>query len=109
MSKKLGIKKNDTVVVIAGTDKKKSGKVIMAMPDSGKVIVEGVNIMTKHKKARSAKQQSGIMHQEASISVSNVMLLCDSCKKATRAKIEMSSNGEKIRVCKKCGAEFDKK
>lgn len=107
MSKKLGIKKGDMVVVISGADKKKSGKVIASFPDKEKVIVEGINIATKHKKARSMKQQSGIMKQEAPIHVSNIMLLCDTCKKSTRVQVKQA-DGKKVRICKNCGAEFDK-
>lgn len=108
MSKKLGIKKNDTVITIAGKDKGKSGKVLVVNPEDQRVLVEGVNMVKRHKKARSVKQQSGIMNQEAPVHVSNVMLLCSSCKKATKAVLKVTDDGSKIRTCKKCGAEFDK-
>lgn len=108
MSKSLGIKKGDTVLVIAGKDKDKSGKVIKSYPDKDRVIVEGVNVAQKHKKARSAKQQSSIVNQESPLHVSNVMLLCGTCKKPTRSKVKVSEDGSKIRICSKCGAEFDK-
>lgn len=107
MGKKQGIKKGDTVVAIAGADKKKTGKVIASFPDKDRVVVEGINIVHKHKKARSVKQQSGIMNQESPIHISNVMLLCGTCKEATRALVK-TDDGKKVRVCKKCGAEFDK-
>jgi len=108
LNKKLGIKKGDTVLVITGKDKDKSGKVIKAYPDDNKVVVEGINIVHKHKKARSAKQQSAIVNQEAPIHVSNVMLFCGTCKKSTKSKVVTTQDGEKTRTCKKCGAEFDK-
>lgn len=108
MSKKMKIKKGDTVVVISGANKDKSGKVIAAFPKENRVVVEGVNLVQKHRKPRSVKQQGGIISQEAPIHVSNVMLLCNSCKKATRAKMKIKDNGKKVRICGKCGAEFDK-
>lgn len=107
MSKKLKVKKGDTVVVIAGKDKAKSGKVIAAFPNQDKVMVEGLNIAQKHQKARSVKQQSGIIKKAIPIHVSNVMLLCGTCKEATRSKIK-EEDGKKLRICRKCGAEFDK-
>ena len=103
----MNIKKNDTVVVIAGKDKGKTGKVLSAEPKKNRVTVEGVNIQKKHKKPRSANSVGGIVDQTGAIDASNVMIMCDSCKKATRVahKIE---NEKKIRVCKKCGANLDK-
>lgn len=108
MKKNLNIKKGDTVLVIAGKDKDKSGKVIKSYPDDERVVVENINVAHKHKKARSVKQQSAIITQESPIHVSNLMLLCNTCKKATRPSIKIAEDGQKIRVCKKCGAEFDK-
>lgn len=99
----LKVKKGDKVVVISGKDKGKEGKVQMVAPSKGKVVVEGVNIVSKHQKARGAQKPGGIMKQEAQIDASNVMVVCGKCNKATRVahKIE---DGKKVRVCKKCGA-----
>ncbi len=108
MSKNLGIKKGDTVLVITGKDKTKSGKVIKSYPDKDKVVVEGINVAQKHRKARNAKQQSAIINQELPLHVSNVMLLCGTCKKPTRSKMRIAEDGTKTRICSKCGAEFDK-
>ena len=82
--KKIHVKKNDTVVVISGKDAGKKGKVLVAMPSEGKIIVEGVAMATKHKKPRGLGQQGGIVHQEAPIYASKVMLVCPSCGKPTR-------------------------
>lgn len=113
--KKLNVKKDDTVVVISGKDKGKKGKITAAYPKTGKVVVEGVNMVTKHQKARNAMQPGGIIHKEAPIDASNVMLVCPKCGKAARVShkvtmVETENGGKKrkmIRVCKKCQAEID--
>ncbi|KNF08030.1 50S ribosomal protein L24 [Gottschalkia purinilytica] len=100
------VKKGDTVVVIAGKDKGKVGKVLTSLPKKNRVIVEGVNIVTKHKKPTQQMQQGGRIEQEGAIHASNVMLYCNKDKKGVKvgAKIE---NGNKVRVCKKCGEVLD--
>ena len=106
----------DQVVVISGKDKGKKGKITAAFPKTGKVVVEGVNMVTKHQKARNAMQPGGIVHKEAPIDASNVMLVCPKCGKGTRVAhkvVVVEENGVKtrkiIRVCKQkgCGAEID--
>lgn len=97
------IKKGDKVVVISGSDKGKIGKVLTGIPKQNKVIVENVNMVTKHQKPTNDVQQAGILHQEAAINASNVMLYCDKCKSGVRAGIKIE-NGKKIRECKKCGS-----
>ena len=104
------VKKNDTVVVISGKDKGKQGKITAAFPKTGRVTVEGVNVVTKHQKARNAMQPGGIIHKELAIDASNVMIVCPKCGKATRVAHKVSSiNGERkmVRTCKKCNAEID--
>ncbi len=101
------VKKGDMVVVIAGKDKGKKGKVLTAIPKKDRVIVEGVNMLTKHKKPSQKVQQGGIIHQEGSIDVSNVMHYCSKDKKAVRIGHKVLENGEKVRVCKKCGEVLD--
>ncbi|MGI5898485.1 MAG: 50S ribosomal protein L24 [Christensenellales bacterium] len=105
---KMHVKKDDTVVVISGKDRGKMGKVLVAEPKVGKVIVEGVNIATKHKKARSQAEQGGIIRQEAPIYASKVMVYCDSCKKATRRSVKVNNDGTRVRVCKHCGKALGK-
>ena len=103
----MNVKVNDTVLVLTGKYKGKQGKVLAAFPKTGKVAVEGVNIVQKHEKARKANETSRIVSEEAPIDVSNVEVVCDKCGKATR--VGHSVEGEKkIRVCKKCGATLDK-
>lgn len=105
---KMHVKKNDVVVVISGKDKGKQGKILVAQPQEGRIIVEGVNIVTKHKKARAQGQPGGIIHQEAPIYASKVMLYCDKCKKATRHAVRVMDDGSKVRVCKHCGEAIDR-
>lgn len=97
------VKKGDMVVVISGKDKGKKGKVLAAMPKKNRVIVEGVNMLTKHQKPNPQLQQGGIIHQEGPIHVSNVMLYCSKDKTGVRVGHKVLENGKKVRVCKKCG------
>ncbi|MBE5736724.1 MAG: 50S ribosomal protein L24 [Clostridiales bacterium] len=102
----LNVKKGDTVLVIAGKDKGKSGKVLVAQPADNSVVVAGVNMISKHKKPRSAKDKGGIIKKEGKIDASNVQIICPACNKATRINHE-TVDGKKIRQCKKCGANLD--
>jgi large subunit ribosomal protein L24 len=97
------IKKGDTVVVITGKDKGKKGKVLEAIPKTERVIVEGVNMATKHQKPSQKVQQGGIIHQEAPIHVSNVMLFDAKAKAPTRVKYTTLEDGKKVRVSVKSG------
>jgi large subunit ribosomal protein L24 len=99
------IKKDDKVVVLAGKDKGKQGKVLAADPKGGKVTVEGVNVATKHQKPRGQNQEGGIIKIETPIYVSKVQLVCPKCGKGTRVGYKLA-DGKKVRVCKKCGAEI---
>ena len=99
------IKKDDKVIVLSGKDKGKIGKVISADPKNGKVIVEGVNVATKHQKAKKQGQDGGIIKVETPIYACKVQLVCPKCGKATRVAHKLEG-GKKTRVCKKCGAEI---
>jgi len=99
----LGIKKNDTVMVIAGDEKGKKGRVRSVQPDKSRVIVESINIIKKHMKPSKQHQQGGIIEKEAPVHRSNVILVCPKCDKTTRLGNRTLENGKKIRVCKKCG------
>ena len=100
---KLNVKKGDTVVILSGKDKGKKGKILTAYPDKETVIVEGANFVTKHQKPRQQGQPGGIIKKEAEIRVCKVMRVCPKCQKPTRAKYDVLSSGEKVRVCKHCG------
>lgn len=81
---------------------------LQAMPKEGKILISGVNMVTKHKKPRGQSDPGGIIHQEAPIDASNAMLVCSKCGKATRIAHKLLDDGSKVRVCKKCGDTFDK-
>ncbi len=102
------VKKNDTVVVITGKDVKKTGKVLTALPKLNRVVVEGVNIQEKNRKARSAQETSEKIKREGPIDASNVLVICPVCNKATRVGYTIV-DGKKVRTCKKCGASLDAK
>jgi large subunit ribosomal protein L24 len=97
------IRKGDLVLVIAGKDKGKTGKVTKVLPKNNRVIVEGVNIVKRHMRARSQTQPSGIIEMAAPIHISNVMLICPNCGEPTRVGFKITETGDKLRVCKKCG------
>ncbi len=101
------VKKGDTVLVITGKDKSKSGKVLEVYPEDNRVLVDNVNIVTKHKKARTQNEKSEIIKKTAPIEASNVMVVCPVCGKATRVA-HKEIDGKKVRVCKKCSASLDK-
>lgn len=105
---RMHIRKDDKVVVISGKDKNKTGKVMLAEPSAGRVIVEKVNVVKKHTKPKGQRKPGGIVNQEAPISASNVMLVCAKCSKATRIAYKLLKDGSRVRVCKKCGETFDK-
>lgn len=100
------VKKNDTVLVITGKDAGKTAKVLAAMPKANKVIVDGINVQKKHKKARSAQEVSAIQSQSGPIDASNVLVVCPTCNKATRVAYQVEGD-KKVRICKKCGAVLD--
>ena len=101
------IKKNDQVIVISGNEKGKKGKVLSVDHENGRVIVEGVNMATKHKKPRRQGETGGIIQQEAALNMSNVMLVCAKCGKPTRVGYTTAKDGSKTRVCKKCNKNLD--
>jgi len=96
------IVKNDTVKVISGNHKGKVGRVLKVYPKSNRLIVEKVNLIKRHTRARSQTEQGGILEKEAPIHVSNVMLICPKCSKLARTGISHLADGVKVRVCKSC-------
>lgn len=110
---KLRLKKGDEIIVLAGRDKGKRGKIIQTVPEEGKVIVDGVNIVTKHQKPRGTtsramvKQQLGEMQVPLAMPVSKVMLVCPKCNKETRLGSIETASGDKGRACRKCGELID--
>lgn len=107
----MNVRSGDTVEIIVGgvEDLGKRGKVTVADPKTGRIVVEGLNLVTKHRKPRSAQEQGGKFEQPRMIDVSNVMLVCPKCGKATRVAHVLGENGKYLRSCKKCGAVIDAK
>ncbi len=96
------IRKNDTVLVIAGKDRGKKGKVRFAYPKEERVLVEGVNFIKRHTRATGGVRQAGIIERESPIRMSNVMLLCNKCNRPTRVGFRFLEDGRKIRFCHRC-------
>ena len=101
----MNVKKGDTVVVLSGKDRGKQGKVLGTVPADGKVVVEGINMVTCHVKPRKQGEQGGIVKREAALAACKVQVVCPKCSKGTRVAYKIE-NGKKTRVCKKCGAEL---
>ena len=101
------IRKEDTVLVIAGKDKGKKGKVRFAYPKNQQVLVEGVNFIKKHSKARGTVRQAGIIDLEVPIHVSNVMLLCNKCSQPVRVGFQKLEDGRRVRICRSCHEVID--
>ena len=103
----MNIRKDDTVLVIAGKDKGKKGKVRFSYPDKKRILVEGVNFIKKHSKAKGAARQAGIIDREATIPASNVMLVCSKCNHPARVGFRSLADGRKVRFCRTCGEVID--
>lgn len=102
----MSIRKDDTVVVLSGKDKGKKGKVLVVDPAAGKIIVEKINVVSRHTKPRRQGETGGIIKKEAPIYACKVMRVCPKCDKPTRPAHKTLADGKKVRACKKCGAEI---
>jgi large subunit ribosomal protein L24 len=102
------IRKGDMVEVVTGKERGKQGKVLQVLAREKRILIEKLNLIKKHQKPNQSNKQGGIVDKEASIHISNVMLICTHCSKATRPATKLLENGKKIRVCKKCGESIDK-
>ena len=101
------IRTGDTVLVIAGRDKGKTGRVERQFPSKDRVVVEGVNVVTKHMQARPGIRQSGRIQMEAPLHVSNVVLICNKCNRPTKPRITFLETGNRVRSCAKCQEVID--
>ncbi len=106
---RLHIKKDDLVMVIAGKEKGKTGKVLRMFPAKGRVVVESLNIIKRHSRATRNNPEAGIVEKEAAIDASNLMLVCGACSKPTRTGMRTLEDGKKARYCKKCNEIVDRK
>ncbi len=107
LGKNLHVKKGDTVMVTTGKDKSKTGKVLQILPKKDGLLVEGLNIIKRHTRARG-NEPGGIVEKESPIHISNVLIYCGKCKKGVRTSVSTLDDGKKARVCVKCGESFDK-
>ncbi len=107
LRKSYQVKKDDRIIVLSGKEKGKIGKVLKVIPKNDRIIVEKVNLIKRHTKAGPNVAKGGIVEKEGSLPVSNVMLLCPKCTDPTRSGIRMLEDGERVRVCKKCGETID--
>jgi large subunit ribosomal protein L24 len=103
----LGIKKNDTILVITGKEKGKKGRVLSVSPLKDQLLIEKVNIIKRHMKPSRKYTQGGIIEKEAPLHISNVMLVCPKCGKPTRIGNSLLQDGKKVRMCKKCREVID--
>ena len=103
------IRRNDNVLVMAGRDRGKRGRVLRVIPATNRVVVEGVNFIKRHTKANPGKNiKGGIVEREASLHASNVQLVCPECGAATRIGRQVLDDGRKVRICRKCEGAVDK-
>jgi large subunit ribosomal protein L24 len=100
------VRKGDHVRVLAGKDRGKDGHVLLSLPEDGKVIVEGVNMVQKHQKPKTMQDAGGIMSQERPVDVSNVGIICSSCSRPSRIGYRFEPDGTKVRVCRRCGGDI---
>ena len=105
---KMRIKRGDTVQVITGKDRGKTGKVLQVYPDKHRVLVESVNFIMRHTRQTRSNVQGGVIQKEAPVDASNVVLLCSRCGQPTRVARKRLDDGRTMRVCKKCGEMMDK-
>ncbi|MEE8077038.1 MAG: 50S ribosomal protein L24 [Candidatus Binatia bacterium] len=103
----LHIHKNDSVMVIAGKERGKTGKVLKVLPNKGRALIERVNLVKRHTRPRGPQVPGGILEKEASIHISNLMLMCDRCNAPVRVGKKILEDGEKVRVCRRCGDHLE--
>ena len=101
------IRKEDNVLVIAGKDKGKKGKVRFVYPDNNRALIEGVNMIKTHSRVSRQVKQAGLIEREAPIAISNVMLICTRCNKPARVGFKILEDGQKVRICRSCKEAID--
>lgn len=101
------IRKNDSVMVIAGKERGKTGKVLRVLPDKDRIIVERLNMVKRHSKPRGQQQPGGIVEKEAAIHASNIMIMCDKCNAPVRIGHKILNDEKKIRICRRCNEALD--
>jgi large subunit ribosomal protein L24 len=102
------IKKNDTVMVIAGRERGKTGKVLRVIPEKSRALIEQLNMVKRHQKARGPQSAAGIVEKEAPLHLSNLMIMCDKCNAPVRMGKRALDDGHSVRVCRRCGEQLDR-
>jgi len=103
----MNIRKNDSVMIIAGRERGKTGKVLKVIPDDSRAVIERINLVKRHTRARGPQQPGGIVEKEAPVHVSNLMLMCDKCNAPVRVGHKIMPDGKKVRVCRRCHEPVD--
>ena len=103
----MNIRKNDSVMVISGRERGKTGKVLRVIPKRDAAVIERVNLVKRHARARGPQQPGGIVEKEAPLRLSNLMLMCDKCNAPVRVGSKVMSDGDKVRICRRCGDPID--
>lgn len=101
------IRKNDSVIVIGGKERGKTGKVLRVLLEKDAVVIERLNMVKRHTKPRGPQQPGGIVEKEAAIHASNIMILCDKCNAPVRVGHKTLADGKKIRICRRCNEALD--
>jgi len=105
---KLHVKKDDLVMVVAGKDKGKSGKVLRVLPEKSRVLVENLNVVKRHTRPSQANNEGGIIEKEAPIAISNLMIMCEKCDGPVRMGKRLLEDGRRVRTCRQCGDQLDR-
>jgi large subunit ribosomal protein L24 len=105
---KLHVKKDDTVAILSGKDKGKTGRILKVMSEKGRVVVENVNMVKRHTRPNQQNSEGGIIEKEASLDICKVQLVCSSCSAAVRTGMRTLNDDSKVRFCKKCNEIVDK-
>jgi large subunit ribosomal protein L24 len=103
----MNIRKNDSVMIIAGRERGKTGKVLKVIPDERRAVIERVNMVKRHTRARGPQQPGGIVEKEAPIHLSNLMVMCDKCNAPVRVGHKIMPDGKKVRLCRRCHELLD--
>ena len=103
----LNLRKNDNVMIIAGKERGTTGKILKVLSEKDRAIIERLNMVKRHTKPRGPQQPGGIVEKEASIHVSNLMLMCDRCNAPVRYGHKVLGDGKKVRICRRCGETID--
>jgi large subunit ribosomal protein L24 len=101
------IRKNDTVMVIKGRERGKTGKVLRVLPGSGRVVIERLNLVKRHQKPRGTGTAGGLIEKEAPMQLANVMVLCERCNAPVRIGTKVAADGVKARACRRCGESLE--